>query len=60
LDHNNNERLLLGENLNRFLLNTTAKDYYNIGAHQLTWNENYKADLIINISSFATAVILEI
>ncbi|GET02515.1 zinc finger protein 862-like [Rhizophagus clarus] len=43
LDHDKDGRLLLGENLNRFLSNTTVKDNYNIGAHQLTWNENYKA-----------------
>jgi hypothetical protein len=60
LDYDDNGRLLLGENLNRFLLNTTAKDNYNIGAYQLTWNENYEADLIVDISSFASAVISEI
>jgi hypothetical protein len=60
LDYDDNGKLLLGENLNRFLLNITAKNNYNIGAHQLTWNENYEADLIVDISSFATAVISEI
>ncbi|CAB4381406.1 unnamed protein product [Rhizophagus irregularis] len=45
LDHDEDGRLLFGENLNRFLSNTMAKDNYNIGVHQLTWNENYEADL---------------
>ena len=58
MDYDDDGRLLLGENLNRFLLNTS--DNYNIGAHQLTWNENYEADLIVDISSFAEAVISEI
>ena len=34
LDYDDDGRLLLGENLNRFLLNTSNN--YNIGAHQLT------------------------
>ncbi|GBB89907.1 hypothetical protein RclHR1_16760003 [Rhizophagus clarus] len=60
LDYDEDGRLLLGKNLNRFLSNTTAKDNYNIGTHQLTQNENYEADLIVDISSFASAVITEI
>ncbi|GBB97699.1 hypothetical protein RclHR1_30410001 [Rhizophagus clarus] len=60
LDHNEDGRLLLEENLNRFLSNTTANDNYNISVYQLTWNKNYEADLIVDISSFASTVITEI
>ncbi|GES92181.1 hypothetical protein GLOIN_2v1486903 [Rhizophagus clarus] len=43
------------------LFKYNGKDNFNIGAHQLlTWNENYGAGLIVDISSFASAVISEI
>ncbi len=60
LDYNNDERLSLGENLNRFLSNIPSGENNSIGAHQLTYDENYEADLIVDISSFASAVISEI
>ena len=60
LDYSNEGRLLLGENLNRFLSNVPLEENCNIGAHQLTWNENYEAELIVDIQSFASAVISEI
>jgi hypothetical protein len=60
LVYDDDERLLLGDHLNQFLLSFSEEDNYSIGAHQLLWNENYKADLISDISSFASAVILEI
>jgi hypothetical protein len=63
LDYNDNGKLLLGEHLNKFLLNFSKENEennYSIGTHQLLWNENYEADLIADILSFASAVILEI
>jgi hypothetical protein len=59
LVYDDDEKLPLGDHLNQFLLNFSEDDY-SIGAHQLLWNENYEADLIGDISSFASAVILEI
>ena len=59
MDYNDVGRLSLGKNLNRFL-SKTLEDNYSIGAHQLTWNEDYKPDLFVDISSFALAVISEI
>ncbi|PKB99368.1 hypothetical protein RhiirA5_403644 [Rhizophagus irregularis] len=38
----------------------SAEKKYSIGTHQLLWNENYEADLIADILSFASAVVLEI
>ena len=60
LDFSDEGRLLLGENLKTFLLNVPSEENCNIGAHQLTWNENYETELIIDIQSFASAVVLEI
>ena len=60
LNYNNDGRLLLEKNLNRFLSNISLEENCSIGAHQLTWNEDYEADLIVDISSFALAVISEI
>ena len=60
LNYNNDGRLLLEKNLNRFLSNISLEENCSIGAHQLTWNEDYEADLIVDISSFASAVISEI
>jgi hypothetical protein len=60
LDYNDNGELLFGENMNRFLLNTPSGENCSIGEHQLMWNEDYKTDLIVDISSFASAVTLEI
>src|SRR5207245_6789739 len=60
LNYNDDGRLLLGENLNRFLSNISLEENCSIGAYQLTWNEDYEADLIVDISSFASAVISEI
>ena len=60
MDYDDNGELLLGENINRFLLNTPLEENCSIGEHQLMWNENYNTDLIVDISSFATAVTLEI
>lgn len=60
LDYSDKGRLLLGENLNRFLLNVPSEENCNIGTHQLTWNEIYEAELIVDIQSFASAVISEI
>ncbi|RGB22468.1 hypothetical protein C1646_677819 [Rhizophagus diaphanus] len=56
-------KLPLGKHLNKFLLNFSEEkeeNNYSIGAHQLLWNENYEADLIADILSFASAVVLEI
>ena len=60
LDLNDEGKILLGENLNRFLLNIPPGGDCNIGTHQLLWNENYKTELIIDIQSFALAVTSEI
>ncbi len=60
LDFNEEGRLLLGENLNKFLLNVPSEENCSIGTHQLMWNEDYESELILDISSFASAVILEI
>ena len=30
------------------------------GAHQLTWNKDYEAELVVDIQSFTSAVISEI
>ncbi|PKK68064.1 hypothetical protein RhiirC2_851746 [Rhizophagus irregularis] len=53
-------RLPLGEHLNKFLSHFSEENNYSIGTHQLLWNENYEADLIADILSFASAVVLEI
>ncbi|CAB5195346.1 unnamed protein product [Rhizophagus irregularis] len=61
LDYDDDGRLSLGEHLNKFLSHFSEEENnYNIGAHQLLWNENYEADLISDILSFASAVVLEI
>ncbi|GBB90528.1 hypothetical protein RclHR1_17500001 [Rhizophagus clarus] len=60
LEFDNEGRLLLGENLNRFLSNVPLGEDCNIGAHQLTWDENYEAELVVDIQSFASAVVSEI
>jgi len=60
LDLNDEGKILLGENLNRFLLNIPPGGDCNIGTHQLLWNENYETELIIDIQSFASAVTSEI
>ncbi|CAG8692532.1 695_t:CDS:2, partial [Funneliformis mosseae] len=60
LDFNNEGRLLLGENLNRFLSNVTLRENCNICAYQLTWDEHYEAELVVDIQFFASAVVSEI
>ncbi|CAB4378588.1 unnamed protein product [Rhizophagus irregularis] len=61
LDYDDDGRLSLGEHLNKFLSHFSEEENnYSIGAHQLLWNENYEADLIADILSFASAVVLEI
>ncbi|CAB5376967.1 unnamed protein product [Rhizophagus irregularis] len=42
------------------MLNMLLDPIIDIGTHQLLWNENYEADLIADILSFASAVVLEI
>ncbi|CAG8642895.1 10268_t:CDS:2 [Funneliformis caledonium] len=59
LDFNNEGRLLLGENLNRFLSNVSLGENYNIDAHQLTWNEHYEVELVVDIQSFVVSEIQE-
>ena len=53
-------KLLLGDNLNDFLSKIPSESNVCIGAHELMWTENYESDLIALISSFSSAVILEI
>ncbi|CAG8738034.1 9848_t:CDS:2 [Rhizophagus irregularis] len=61
LDYDDDGKLSLGEHLNKFLSHFSEEENnYSISAHQLLWNENYEADLIADILSFASAVVLEI
>jgi len=60
LDFDDDGKLLLGENLNNFLTETSSELNISIGAHELMWIEDYESDLISIISSFSGAVILEI
>ncbi|CAB5391304.1 unnamed protein product [Rhizophagus irregularis] len=61
LDYDDDGKLSLGEHLNKFLSHFSEEENnYSISVHQLLWNENYEADLIADILSFASAVVLEI
>ncbi|CAG8584019.1 5500_t:CDS:2 [Funneliformis caledonium] len=52
LDFDDNGKLLLGENLNKFLTEIPSESNISIGTHELMWTENYESDLIAIISSF--------
>ncbi|CAB4387877.1 unnamed protein product [Rhizophagus irregularis] len=60
VEYNNNKELSLGENLCRFLLNVPYGKSCNIGTYQIICNKDSKTELIVDIQSFVSAIILEI